>query len=123
MKDIELVSCGDGTFDWNFGLSDVVTVQGNNQLRNAVIHSILLKKDELEQYLYAGKGCEAHRYVNGPGNDKHLELIRENIIFSLKQIEGVIDAKIDLSFVDSKISISNIVVVKENGEEVEINAI
>lgn len=114
---------GNGCYDWKFGVSDVSNVIGNQQLRSAVIHAVLLKPYELEQVFYQDKGCFVHEYVRGLGNSNTENLIKESIISSVKRINGIVDANVELNYTDGEVHIPKITLIKVNGEEVNINAI
>ena len=123
MKDIELTPNGDGTYDWRFVGGDVSTVNGVASLRNSIIHALRLKYGELGQELYSMKGSMLHTFGKMKGSSTNMDYLRETIVASIKELEGVYDARVTVESNGIDKIISNITIIKENGDEVIIGAI
>ena len=123
MKDIELESVGEGVYDWKFTNNDISVVNGNQRLLSAVIHSIMLNRNELEQSIYIDKGCMAHEYVKQNATEENLEKVSSTIRASINELHGVTDSSIQVAQKDNTITISKITIQKTDGTEVVINAI
>ena len=120
MNDIELVNMGNGFFDWKFDDRGVCNVIGESQLRSMVIHAIMLRPSELEQYPYEGKGSSVYSQVNNLGNENTQNLLVENVISTVTSIPGIVDARVTLG--DTPGVITEIVLVRDDGTEVVIDA-
>lgn len=123
MKDIQLVSNGNGVYDWNFVDNDLCVVNGNQRLLSAVLHAVLLHQNELDQELYMNKGCLAHDYVKELATESNIEKISDIIRTTIKEIYGVTDCTVNLNNNEGLIAISQITIQKDDGKEVIINAI
>lgn len=122
IKDIKLTKSRNGKYDWTFQDGDVTTVIGEQRLINATKHAILLKRYELLQDLYKYKGCDVHNYIKSNGTENAVKLCEESIILACKDIHGVKDATTTVQL-DDGISISELTLIKDNGEEVTVHAI
>ena len=122
LKDVMLVKTSDDTWDWNFNDDDVVTVIGNSRLASALVHSVMLRLEELDLPWYTGRGCSAHRHYKN-NSLKAQSYIRESIISSVKQVYGVQDATVELDASNPSLIVSSVTVMTEDGEEVKISAI
>ena len=123
MKDIQLEQTSENTYDWQFSFDDVDTVLGTQQIRTAVIHTLLLHKYELRQYPYTEMGCDAHLYQKGLNNDTNMTLIEESIISSCKEIPHVQNAMCTVSSDGIQTVISELTVMMDTGKEVIIDDI
>ena len=122
IKDIELIQTDTGGYDWNFTVDDLVIARNNNQIRSAVIQAVMLKPYELENEEYVTMGNTAHNYVLDKPTSHVQDLIQEGIKSAVEEIAGITDAEIELSSNDGNTSI-NIIVMKDDGEEVAIDGI
>ena len=122
VNDIELIPTKNGCYDWNFGVNDLSVVSGNATIRNAVIHTVLLKPYELSNSTYANLGNLAYEYVKEAPTPHVKTLITEHIRNACMEISGVEDAIVEVTLTDIE-AIVNITIIKENGEEVDINGI
>ena len=121
MDDIVLTHLDGDTYDWTFQAGDVEIARGNSALMNSVIHSVLLKPGELLQDAYLEKGCDAHELLKSTTSQSNQTFIEERIIATCKTITGVIDATCDINFDDEGLAITELAIIKEDGEEVSIN--
>lgn len=120
MDDISLTHIEGNTYDWTFDAGDVEIARGDSALVNSVIHSVLLKKEELLQEVYQDKGCEAHEMIQSTASQSNKVFIEEKIIATCKEITGVADATCSISF-DEGFAITELSIIKNDGEEVSIN--
>lgn len=121
MQDIELTRTGDNTYDWTLNGTDLETVIGPLQLHTATIHAILLHPDELLQYNYLEKGCQAHNMIRATGRSSNITFIEQSIIDVCKDIDGIINATCTCTLGDDGIAITELVLITDTGEEVRIN--
>lgn len=122
MEDIALTHIvEEDTYDWTFTAGDVENVRGDSALVNSVIHSVLLKQDELLQEVYQGKGCDAHDLIKSTASQSNQIFLEERIIATCKEITGVIDATCSVTCTDENFAITEITIIKDDGEEVSIN--
>lgn len=119
--DIELEPYGTG-FDWKFTDNDLSLVNGDKQLKNAVTHAVMLRYGEIENDTYLMHGNKARQYVKALPTSHVQTLIKENIASSCKEVEGVSDATVELTYNEGTVVI-NIIVLKSNGEEVLVDGI
>lgn len=122
IKDIELIQTDSGGYDWSFNLDDLNTVQYDKQLESAVVHAVMLKPYEVESNEYLFKGNTAYNYLLDKPTEHVLKLIEDGIKTSCEEIKGVSDAKIEVTNNETTVSI-NIIILKNNGEEVLIDGI
>ena len=122
MDDISLThNIEEDNYDWTFNAGDVEIVRGDSALVNSVIHSVLLKPDELLQEIYQDKGCDAHDLIKSTASQSNQTFIEERIITTCKEITGVTDATCNITFTDENFAISELTIIKDDGEEVKIN--
>ena len=95
-NDIKLKNNGDDTFDWDFSNTDVVNVYGSERRKSNIIHSVMLQPYELDEELYAFKGCELWDYINEPRRGHVITLLTESIRMSVNEIEGIRDSTVIL---------------------------
>lgn len=123
MNDIELIRNRNGkTFDWHFINGDINVVNGDNALRNSVIHAVLLKYGELQQEIYKNKGSRVHEFIRAKPSKTMLDYMAEAIKAAIKELPGVYDAKVIVVTDNISKAISDITVIKNDGSEVIIGA-
>lgn len=120
INDIQLKPTEDGTFDWNFIGNDIENVNGNQRLLSAVVHAVLLRKNELEQNVYSDKGCTAHEYQKLLATPENLDKVAQAIRAEIVNVPGVSDASVEMK---DMVTIHRIVILKNDGKEVMINGI
>lgn len=123
MKDINLTNTGDGTYDWTFKDNDLEVVNGVLDLRNQVIHALLLKRDELRASVYDGKGSFLEDYVKMKNSEKNKELVKNSLEATINEISGVYASNITIDIQDGQLLIANVTLIREDGREVDIGAI
>ena len=123
MKDIALTSNGDGTYDWTFKNNDLEVVNGVLDLRNQVIHAVLLRRDELDAGIYTGKGSVLEDYVKMKNSEKNKELLKNSLEATVNEISGVYASNITVDVVDGQLLVADVVLVRDDGREVDIGAI
>ena len=126
MKDIMLIQNEDGvTYDWDFLNGDLNVINGNASLKNSIIHSILLHKDEMDVPVYEGKGALIQELVKLPFTDTNRDMIEETIRATLQEIDGVQACDITLEFNDEtdSVKIKDIQILKDTGEEVDLGGL
>lgn len=123
MKDIALTSNGDGTYDWTFKNNDLEVVNGVLDLRNQVIHAVLLRRDELDAGIYTGKGSVLEDYVKMKDSEKNKELVKNSLEATVNEISGVYASNITIDIQDGQLLIANVTLIREDGREVNIGAI
>lgn len=104
-----------GSYDWSFTDDDVESVKGNNAIISSLIHNLLLKEGELEQAIYFDKGCLANNYIHATQTSKNKEMIQNILSESIKNLDGVSDAELDITQTDDGIKINNITIIKTDG--------
>ena len=123
MKDITLTNTGSGTYDWTFKDNDLEVVNGVLDLRNQVIHALLLKRDELRASVYEGKGSFLEDYVKMKNSEKNKELVKNSLEATVNEIDGVYASNITIDIQDGQLLIANVTLIREDGREVDIGAI
>ena len=123
MKDIALTSNGDGTYDWTFKNNDLEVVNGVLDLRNKVIHAVLLQRDELSPSIYQDKGSFFEDYLKMKNSEKNKELVKNSLEASINEIDGVYASNITIDIQDGQLLIANVTLIREDGREVDIGAI
>lgn len=123
MKDIKLTNTGDGTYDWTFKNNDLEVVNGVLDLRNQVIHAVLLRRDELDAGIYTGKGSSLEDYVKMKNSEKNKELVKNSLEATVNEIDGVYASNITIDIQDGQLLIANVTLIREDGREVDIGAI
>ena len=123
MKDIKLTNTGDGTYDWTFKNNDLEVVNGVTGLRNQVIHALLLKRDELRASVYEGKGSFLEDYVKMKNSEKNKELVKNSLEATVNEIDGVYASNVTVDVVDGQLLVADVVLVRDDGREVDIGAI
>ena len=123
MKDITLTNTGSGTYDWTFKDNDLEVVNGVLDLRNQVIHALLLKRDELRASVYEGKGSFLEDYVKMKNSEKNKELVKNSLEATINEIDGVYASNITIDIQDGQLLIANVTLIREDGREVDIGAI
>jgi hypothetical protein len=121
MQDIELTRTGDNTYDWTLNGTDLQTVIGDLQLHGATTHAVLLKPEELRQNNYLEKGCQAHNMIRATGGESNIAFIEQSIVGVCKEIDGVYDARCTVELGDDGLAITELILIKVNGEEVLLN--
>ena len=123
MKDIALTSNGDGTYDWTFKNNDLEVVNGVLDLRNQVIHAVLLRRDELNAGIYDGKGSFLEDYVKMKNSEKNKELVKNSLEATVNEIDGVYASNITVDVVDGQLLVADVTLIRDDGREVNIGAI
>lgn len=123
MKDITLTNTGDGTYDWTFMDNDLEVVNGVTGLRNQVIHAVLLRRDELDAGIYTGKGSFLEDYVKMKNSEKNKELVKNSLEATINEIDGVYASNITIDIVDGQLLIADVILIRDDGREVDIGAI
>ena len=123
MKDIKLTNTGDGTYDWTFKDNDLEVVNGVLDLRNQVIHALLLKRDELRASVYEGKGSFLEDYVKMKNSEKNKELVKNSFEATINEISGVYASNITIDIQEGQLLIANVTLIRDDGREVDIGAI
>ena len=123
MKDINLTNTGNGTYDWTFKDNDLEVVNGVLDLRNQVIHALLLKRDELRASVYEGKGSFLEDYVKMKNSEKNKELVKNSLEATVNEIDGVYASNITIDIQDGQLLIANVTLIRDDGREVNIGAI
>ena len=123
MKDIMLTNTGDGTYDWTFKDNDLEVVNGVLDLRNQVIHALLLKRDELRASVYEGKGSFLEDYVKMKNSEKNKELVKNSLEATVNEIDGVYASNITIDIVDGQLLVADVTLIRDDGREVDIGAI
>lgn len=123
MKDIALTSNGDGTYDWTFKNNDLEVVNGVLDLRNQVIHAVLLRRDELDAGIYTGKGSVLEDYVKMKDSEKNKELLKNSLEATINEIDGVYASNITVDVVDGQLLVADVTLIRDDGREVNIGAI
>lgn len=123
MKDIKLTNTGNGTYDWTFKDNDLEVVNGVLDLRNQVIHAVLLRRDELDAGIYTGKGSVLEDYVKMKDSEKNKEFLKNSLEATVNEIGGVYASNITVDVVDGQLLVADVVLVRDDGREVDIGAI
>ena len=123
MKDINLTNTGNGTYDWTFKDNDLEVVNGVLDLRNQVIHALLLKRDELRASVYEGKGSFLEDYVKMKNSEKNKELVKNSLEATVNEIDGVYASNITVDVVDGQLLVADVTLIRDDGREVNIGAI
>lgn len=123
MKDIKLTNTGNGTYDWTFKDNDLEVVNGVLDLRNQVIHALLLKRDELRASVYEGKGSFLEDYVKMKNSEKNKELVKNSLEATINEISGVYASNITVDVVDGQLLVADVTLIRDDGREVNIGAI
>lgn len=123
MKDINLTNTGNGTYDWTFKDNDLEVVNGVLDLRNQVIHALLLKRDELRASVYEGKGSFLEDYVKMKNSEKNKELVKNSLEATVNEIDGVYASNITVDVVDGQLLVADVTLIRDDGREVDIGAI
>lgn len=123
MKDITLTNTGNGTYDWTFKDNDLEVVNGVLDLRNQVIHALLLKRDELRASVYEGKGSFLEDYVKMKNSEKNKELVKNSLEATINEIDGVYASNITIDIVDGQLLVADVTLIRDDGREVDIGAI
>ena len=123
MKDITLTNTGNGTYDWTFNDNDLEVVNGVLDLRNQVIHALLLKRDELRASVYEGKGSFLEDYVKMKNSEKNKELVKNSLEATVNEIDGVYASNITIDIVDGQLLVADVTLIRDDGREVNIGAI
>lgn len=123
MKDIKLTNTGDGTYDWTFKDNDLEVVNGVLDLRNQVIHALLLKRDELRASVYEGKGSFLEDYVKMKNSEKNKELVKNSLEATINEISGVYASNITVDVVDGQLLVADVTLIRDDGREVNIGGI
>ena len=123
MKDINLTNTGSGTYDWTFKDNNLEVVNGVLDLRNQVIHALLLKRDELRVSVYEGKGSFLEDYVKMKNSEKNKELVKNSLEATVNEIDGVYASNITIDIQNGQLLIANVTLIREDGREVDIGAI
>ena len=123
MKDINLTNTGNGTYDWTFKDNDLEVVNGVLDLRNQVIHALLLKRDELRASVYEGKGSFLEDYVKMKNSEKNKELVKNSLEATVNEIDGVYASNITIDVVDGQLLVADVTLIRDDGREVNIGAI
>ena len=123
MKDITLTNTGNGTYDWTFKDNDLEVVNGVLDLRNQVIHALLLKRDELRVSVYEGKGSFLEDYVKMKNSEKNKELVKNSLEATVNEIDGVYASNITVDVVDGQLLVADVTLIRDDGREVNIGAI
>lgn len=123
MKDIKLTNTGNGTYDWTFKDNDLEVVNGVLDLRNQVIHALLLKRDELRASVYEGKGSFLEDYVKMKNSEKNKELVKNSLEATINEISGVYASNITVDVVDGQLLLADVTLIRDDGREVNIGAI
>ena len=123
MKDIALTSNGDGTYDWTFKNNDLEVVNGVLDLRNQVIHAVLLRRDELDAGIYTGKGSVLEDYVKMKDSEKNKELVKNSLEATVNEIDGVYASNVTVDVVDGQLLVADVTLIRDDGREVNIGAI
>lgn len=123
MKDITLTNTGNGTYDWTFKDNDLEVVNGVLDLRNQVIHALLLKRDELRASVYEGKGSFLEDYVKMKNSEKNKELVKNSLEATVNEIDGVYASNITIDIVDGQLLVADVTLIRDDGREVDIGAI
>ena len=123
MKDINLTNTGNGTYDWTFKDNDLEVVNGVLDLRNQVIHALLLKRDELRVSVYEGKGSFLEDYVKMKNSEKNKELVKNSLEATVNEIDGVYASNITIDIVDGQLLVADVTLIRDDGREVNIGAI
>ena len=123
MKDIMLTNTGDGTYDWTFKDNDLEVVNGVLDLRNQVIHAVLLKRDELSSSIYKDKGSSLEDYVKMKNSEKNKELVKNSLEATVNEIDGVYASNITIDIVDGQLLVADVTLIRDDGREVDIGAI
>lgn len=123
MKDIKLTNTGNGTYDWTFKDNDLEVVNGVLDLRNQVIHALLLKRDELRASVYEGKGSFLEDYVKMKNSEKNKELVKNSLEATVNEISGVYASNITVDVVDGQLLVADVTLIRDDGREVDIGAI
>lgn len=123
MKDIKLTNTGNGTYDWTFKDNDLEVVNGVLDLRNQVIHALLLKRDELRASVYEGKGSFLEDYVKMKNSEKNKELVKNSLEATVNEISGVYASNIAVDVVDGQLLVADVTLIRDDGREVDIGAI
>lgn len=121
MNDIQLIpnELGD-KLDWNFNEYDVVDVNGNSALVSALKHKIMLRWGELEQELYSDKGSRLYETIKYADTESAENVVREILEATIKETIGIADAKVKVASKEHMTYIQEVIIVKNNGEEIEI---
>ena len=123
MKDIELIRSSDTTYDWLFDGLDVMTVNGDQALRNSIIHVLKLRPYELEQVLYLDKGSPVNDMVGVKPSANMTEMVQEAISNSINELDGVRSTQVTVENTAGEYMIKELVVTTTDGREVTISGI
>lgn len=119
MKDILLHKTGTG-YDWTFTDGDLDVVTGNKQIRNGILHEILLVFGELQQKVYQSCGCRVGEYMNSPDTPRIHEMAVNVLADSIRRVDGVHDAQLEYVKTDDGIEITEILITRNDGGMFEI---
>ena len=123
MNDIELTRATDNTYDWRLDGIDVCTVNGDNGLRNSIIHILQLRPYELEQYPYIGKGAQVYDLLGAKPSGQMKAMIQETISNSINELVEVNSCEVEVEQEEGHYTITRILVRTTDGREVEIHGI
>ena len=123
MKDIELTRTTDNTYDWRFDGIDYSIVNGDEGLRNSIIHILQLRPYELEQYPYTNKGNQVYELLGAKPSEQMKAMIQETISNSITEIEEVNSCNVEVEQEEGHYNITRIAVRTTDGREVEIHGI
>ena len=123
INDIRLKRTKGNLFDWDFGINDISNVTGINRIKSAIIHSLLLKKNELRQEYYEDKGSNLNLLLLEKKNENLLKLVVEECEYRIKQISGVANAEVSLLNSSPYEFNIKITILTDTGLEVDINGI
>lgn len=123
MKDIELTRSSDTTYDWLFDGLDVVTVNGEQALRNSIIHVLKLRPYELEQTAYLDDGSPLNDMVCIKPSENTTEMVKESISNSINQLKGVRSTLVEVDDTAGEYTIQKLIITTTDGREVIISGI
>lgn len=121
-KDIELKRTSDSTFDWVFSDTDIEDCIGVRRLRSEVIHNICLRRGESDSETYKDKGSTVYEYLRGKNSETNLQYLKEAIIASVKEVQGVEEVEVELHRGDDNVLVDSMKILY-NGNEVVLGAI
>lgn len=125
VRDVWLTHTTDSDlWDWDFGLHDIHSVGGDDALITAIIHAVLLRKNELKQVLYEDRGSTIHDYTPQPLRSVECEMVAEALKITVTQIQGINDALVTIIQDHDDMSITaDVTVLTTDGKEIEVNGI
>lgn len=123
MKDIKLTPSENGHYDWTLSDNDFEIVNGQEGIRNKIVHAVLLHHDELDTPLYTGKGSFLHEYVHMADTPSNTKFIQNSIQSVVNSIDGIISSDVTVEITGEQVAITNIRIMKTDGVEVDIGAI